>query len=149
LLWLFWRWGSHELFVPAGLESWFPDFSLQIGRITGVSHSTQFKLFDVFYLIYLFFFDGTGVWTEGLALTKQTLYCLSHISNLFCCVYFGDGVSWTVWQGWPPAGTLPISASQVARITGMSHWHLVWFNFVVNSLQIVVLKVFINYDQKY
>jgi hypothetical protein len=34
LLWLFWRWGLHELFARAGLE---PQSS-QLARTTGVSH---------------------------------------------------------------------------------------------------------------
>jgi hypothetical protein len=31
------------------------------------------------------------------------------------------GVSWTVCPGWPPTVIALISASQLARITGMSH----------------------------
>jgi hypothetical protein len=30
----------------------------------------------------------------------------------------------TIFQGWPRTMTLPISASQVAGITGGSNWHL-------------------------
>jgi hypothetical protein len=33
------------------------------------------------------------------------------------------GVSWTMCQDWPPTMILPILASQVARITGVSNWH--------------------------
>jgi hypothetical protein len=46
---------------------------------------------------------------------------LSPMSSPFCSVYFGDGVSWTVCMGWPWTMILLISASQVARITCMSH----------------------------
>jgi hypothetical protein len=49
-------------------------------------------------------------------LAKQTFYHLSHISNLFYSGYFRDGVSKTICLGW-------LSASQVARITGMSNGH--------------------------
>jgi hypothetical protein len=38
--------------------------------------------------------------------------------------YFGDGFSQTICPGWPGTSILPISSSQVARITGMSHQHL-------------------------
>jgi hypothetical protein len=33
----------------------------------------------------------TGVWTQNIAVAKQELYPLSHISSLFCSDYFGDG----------------------------------------------------------
>jgi hypothetical protein len=35
-----------------------------------------------------------------------------------------DEVSWTICPGWPQTAILLISASQVARITGMGHWCL-------------------------
>jgi hypothetical protein len=35
--------------------------------------------------------------------------------------YFGDGVSQTICLGYPQTVILPISASQVARITGVSY----------------------------
>jgi hypothetical protein len=39
---------------------------------------------------------------------------------------------WTICLGWPQTVILLISASQVAKITGMSHWRLapVFFLFV-------------------
>jgi hypothetical protein len=33
---------------------------------------------------------------------------------------------WVICPGWPGMTILPISASQVARVTGLSHQHLVW-----------------------
>jgi hypothetical protein len=42
-------------------------------------------------------------------------------------------VSWTICLNWPQTAILLISASQVARITGVRHWHpanmdyFVWF----------------------
>jgi hypothetical protein len=39
--------------------------------------------------------------------------------------YFEDGVSWTICLGWPWTVILPISASQVAKITGVSHLCLI------------------------
>jgi hypothetical protein len=40
-------------------------------------------------LSFFFFFDGTGVRTQGFALSKQVLYPLNHASNPFFSVYFG------------------------------------------------------------
>jgi hypothetical protein len=49
---------------------------------------------------------------------------LSHAySPFFCCGYFGDGASSTICLGWPLTRILLISASQVARIIGVSHQH--------------------------
>jgi hypothetical protein len=44
---------------------------------------------------------------------------LSHISSPFLSWY---GVSWNICLGLPQTMILPILASQIARITGMSHW---------------------------
>jgi hypothetical protein len=54
---------------------------------------------------------------------KQVLYHLSHTSRMYCSGYFGDEVSRTISWGWLSTVIHPISASQVARITGVSHWH--------------------------
>jgi hypothetical protein len=75
-------------------------------------------------LFLFFFFWKTRVWTQGFSLAKQTLYHFSHTSSPFCSGYFGDGgVSQTICLGWPLSTILPISVSQVAKITGMSHQH--------------------------
>jgi hypothetical protein len=37
--------------------------------------------------------------------------------------YFGDGVSQSICPGWPRTAIIPISASEVARITVVSQWH--------------------------
>jgi hypothetical protein len=73
----------------------------------------------------LFCFGDTGVSPQGYtlakqALTKQALYNLIHTSSPFWHAYFGDGVSQTICPGWPRTAVIPISVSQVARITGMS-----------------------------
>jgi hypothetical protein len=57
---------------------------------------------------------------QDFMFAKHVLYHLSHTSSLFCSGYFEDGVSWTICQGWPQATNLPISASQVAGIIGIS-----------------------------
>jgi hypothetical protein len=66
-------------------------------------------------------FDGARVWTQGFALAKQAFYGLNQISSPFCSGYFGDGILQTICPGWPQTMILPISASQIARITDMSH----------------------------
>jgi hypothetical protein len=45
---------------------------------------------------------------------------------LFLWRVFWDRVLWTICPGWPRTVILLISASWVARITGMSHWHLAY-----------------------
>jgi hypothetical protein len=60
-------------------------------------------------------------WDWGLNL-KQILCCLSYTPVLFALVIFGDQVTQTICPGWPPTSViLPMSASQVVRITGVSH----------------------------
>jgi hypothetical protein len=65
-----------------------------------------------------------GVWTQGFMPAKQVLLHLSHILSPFCSGYFRAGVWWTICLGWPQIILLLISASQVARLTGMSYWCL-------------------------
>jgi hypothetical protein len=36
----------------------------------------------------LFYFDGLGIWAQGLALARHVLYHLSHPSSLFALVTF-------------------------------------------------------------
>jgi hypothetical protein len=77
--------------------------------------------FSCLNMSFFFFFGRTRVWTQGFTfftLWKQALYCLSRTSSSFCWV------SQTICLGWPWPAILPISASQIARITGMRHQHL-------------------------
>jgi hypothetical protein len=64
---------------------------------------------------------NSGLWNLGFLLTKQALYCLSHTFSPFWSGYFGDRVSRTICLRWPQTSILPISASQVARVTGVRH----------------------------
>jgi hypothetical protein len=77
----------------------------------------------LFFCFVLFCFCGTGVWTQTFMFAKQALYHLIHTSNPFCSCYFGNRVSQTVYQDWPWTKIILIPTSQVARITGVSHWH--------------------------
>jgi hypothetical protein len=59
-------------------------------------------------------------------LAKQVLY---HLRHTFCSGYFGEEVSQSIYPGWPQTLVIPISASPIARITGVSHRHLAGSSF--------------------
>jgi hypothetical protein len=69
-----------------------------------------------------FFWAGRGWYrTQGFTLARQALYYLSHsASPYFVIFFFGDRGSWTICLGWFQTVILLISASWVARITGVS-----------------------------
>jgi hypothetical protein len=81
------------------------------------------------------FLQGGGVGWVGLGFEFRA-WCLQSrcsqsrhsttwatLPRPFFSGYFGDGVSRTICRGWPQTSILPISASQVARILGVSHQH--------------------------
>jgi hypothetical protein len=78
---------------------------------------------------FFFFFFFWYVWglNSGHHACKAGAYHFSHASSLFCSGYLGDWVSWTICLGWPWTMILPISTSQVARITDLSHQHTASF----------------------
>jgi hypothetical protein len=80
------------------------------------------------FFFFLFFFCGTGVWTQGLHLEPLHQPFLWFV--LFC-LFFQDRVFWTICPGWLPAAILLISASSVARITGMSYQQEFWYLWVI------------------
>jgi hypothetical protein len=69
------------------------------------------------------FFSSIGVWTEDLVFAKQVFYHWVIMPALFCVGYFWDRVWWIFAWGWLRTMILLISASWVARITGVSHQH--------------------------
>jgi hypothetical protein len=70
-----------------------------------------------------FFFAVLGFELRASTLAMQALYHLRHsTSPVFGVGYFQDRASWTICPGWLRNAILLISASQVARITGVSHW---------------------------
>jgi hypothetical protein len=71
-----------------------------------------------------FYFGGTGAWTQGFILGKKTLYCLTTPPAHFALVILEMGISWVICPSWPQTTILPISVSQVPKITGVSHQHL-------------------------
>jgi hypothetical protein len=74
---------------------------------------------EVFF--FLFFFGGTRF--EFRASCLQTRCSIAWATALFYSGYFGNGVLRTIFPGWLSTAVLLISASQVARITGVSHQH--------------------------
>jgi hypothetical protein len=70
---------------------------------------------------------------------KQTLYYLSQASSPLYLGYLEMGVSQTICPDWPWTLILPISTFQVARIIGMSHWHLAYFILFINFLKKVLI----------
>jgi hypothetical protein len=65
-----------------------------------------------------------GVWIRTLLLQSRcsTAWVTSPVR-------FGDRASWTICPGWPRTEILPISASHVARIMGVSHQCPAWLFF--------------------
>jgi hypothetical protein len=68
--------------------------------------------------IYLFI-GGTEVLNQGIPFAKQVFYHLSHTSSPFGSGYSEMGSC----KLWPHTEILLVLASQVTKITGMSHWH--------------------------
>jgi hypothetical protein len=64
----------------------------------------------------IFFFCSTGAWTQGLHLES--------LHQPFLCIYlifFWQWILWTIYLGWLQTWILLISASWVARITGVGY----------------------------
>jgi hypothetical protein len=107
--------------MVAGCLVW-PSFVRNLGYLVSdvASQGLQcHKILCAWWSVLEFFLGGwAGLEFE---LTKQALYHLSLISSPFCSGYFEDGVLQSINLGWPWTAILPISASQVARITGRRH----------------------------
>jgi hypothetical protein len=91
-------------------------------------------------VFFFFLFCATGAWTQGLMFARQVLYYLSYSTNPFLCWWFFFFFSryglQTICLGWLRNMILQISASWVARITGVSHpWWL--FYCFLNKLLFV------------
>jgi hypothetical protein len=71
---------------------------------------------------------------------KLRAFTLSHFASPSCDGCFWNRVSQTICQGWLQTAILLISASWIARITGMSHWYpaqwhlFIYFIFAVQGL---------------
>jgi hypothetical protein len=77
------------------------------------------------HFLFLFFFCGTGVWTQGLMLARQVLLLLHLLyQSFFVMGFFETGSHKLFAWGWLQIQILLISASWIVRITGVSHWQL-------------------------
>jgi hypothetical protein len=78
---------------------------------------------------FFFFFGGTGVWTQGFT-------GLDHTSSpfLFWLFWRWNILNYFICLGWPQNVILSLSASQVARITGVSHQCLAPPEFLILRL---------------
>jgi hypothetical protein len=75
------------------------------------------------------FLSVTGVWTQGFALAKK---CLRHSSGSFWSGYFRDGISHTIYWGWPWTEILMISTFQVLIV---SFKKLKVFHYVFDEIE--------------
>jgi hypothetical protein len=74
---------------------------------------------QTFIINFFFSFGNTGVWTQGLVLTRQALYHLNHFTSPFLCWVFR--ISQTICQVWLWTTILLISSSWVTKIIGVCH----------------------------
>jgi hypothetical protein len=72
-------------------------------------------------MAFFLFFGWDLSLNSGLCTCKAGALLLKPHLHPFWSSYFGSGVSQTICLGWPGTVILPISASQITRITGMSH----------------------------
>jgi hypothetical protein len=93
-------------------------------RTCGWLHSHTAVRAAFFSLSFCFCFEGLGFELRASRLQSRCCTTWATPPVHFALVLLEMGVSWTIFLGWPQTEILPILASQVARITGVSHWHL-------------------------
>jgi hypothetical protein len=94
------------------------DFSLTtLYMHTTTSASSQgIRFWGIF--CFVLFFYGTGVWIQGFRLASRCSTTWAHFALVILMIGFPKLFARAeLWSAWP-------QASQVARITVMSHWHL-------------------------
>jgi hypothetical protein len=97
-----------------------------MGRKGGEKSEIKLPAVSSFCNLFFFFFCSTGVWTQDLHL--EPLH-----QPYFCEGFFEIGSHRTICQGWLWTAIFLISASWVAKITGVSHWRPAIFFFLQNS----------------
>jgi hypothetical protein len=96
--------------------------------------------FTCFHLVC--FFVGLGFDLSTSYLLGRSLTAWATPQALFCDGFFWDRVSWTIFHGCLWTTILLISASWVARITGLRHWHLASLCFSTQQIAVIVLCQF-------
>jgi hypothetical protein len=66
---------------------------------------------------------------------QNILLLKPHLQLIFRSSYFEYRVSWTICPDWPQTLILQISASHVARITGMSHGTKLGLSFLTCKMK--------------
>jgi hypothetical protein len=107
-----------------------------------------FKLWNSFF----FFFGRIRVWTQGFALCRVGAVLLEpylHFIFFFLPWLFWRWMSYLFWWYWN--AVLPISPSQIPRITGVSHWHLtiLWDSFQQHYLDYFYVHVLKDLSRLY
>jgi hypothetical protein len=85
---------------------------------TGACPVMSFQRIVHLYYYQFFFFCSTGAWTQGLHLEPL------HQPFFVIFFFFEIRVLWITCLGWLRTLALLISASWVAGITNVNHWHL-------------------------
>jgi hypothetical protein len=73
----------------------------------------------LWFLFFFFFWLRLEFELRALLYHHSTAWATPPVQ--FALIIFGDGILGTICPGLPRTVTLPISTSQVARITGVSH----------------------------
>jgi hypothetical protein len=105
---------SFSLFLKSSHFHWWNDYSNILESKLGTLFSC--RGFGLYSTLYSFFFSGNGAWTQGFHLKPlhQPYFC-----DGFFEIDFRELFSRAGFKLW----SLLISASWVARIIGVSHWH--------------------------
>jgi hypothetical protein len=85
-----------------------------------------------------------GYWTQGLFLLGRYSTTWPTLPALFlgCVLIFEIGSCELSCLGWPQTAILLISASQVARIVGVNHWHPAILHFYFMFSVSYMFKIF-------
>jgi hypothetical protein len=98
-------------------------FCLTNERVTVKMHIVLVIISDI---EAFFFLVRLGFERRALYLQSRHFMAWATTPVHFALVILHMGISWTICLGYPGSTVFWTSASQVARITDMSHWHLVW-----------------------
>jgi hypothetical protein len=98
---------------------WSPEAEIKVSVQLYSSEDSRGEFTSYFFQL---FFKWDWVLNSGLHICKASALLLEpHLQSLFSG-YFRDRTLRTICLAWLQTTILPISASQVARVTGVSHW---------------------------